>query len=69
MEYDDRDHALVRSQVDRLRWCELRYAEIKQAERQQKQIQEQRPKLEDELQTLQSTLKQQTVEQEELTDA
>ncbi len=44
--YDERDHALVRSQVDRLRWSEIKYAEIKQAERRLIQIQAQRPQIE-----------------------
>ncbi len=52
MAYDDRNHALVRSQVDRLRWSELKHAEIKQAERRLKQIQAQCPQLETELQAL-----------------
>ena len=53
MAYDDRNHALLRSQVDRLRWSELKYAEIKQAERRIKQIQTQRPQLNTELASLQ----------------
>jgi DNA repair protein SbcC/Rad50 len=51
--YDDRNHALVRSQVERLRWSELKYAEIRQAERRLKQIQAQRPELETQLKALQ----------------
>ncbi|MEL6940892.1 MAG: SbcC/MukB-like Walker B domain-containing protein, partial [Cyanobacteria bacterium J06598_1] len=50
MAYDDRDHALVRSQVDRLRWSEIKRAEIKKAERQLAQIREQQPELEDKIQ-------------------
>ncbi|MEM1308287.1 MAG: SMC family ATPase, partial [Cyanobacteria bacterium P01_H01_bin.153] len=33
LSYDERDHALARGQVDRLRWAEIRRAEIRQAER------------------------------------
>ena len=44
--YDERDHALVRGQVDRLRWAEVRQAEIRQAERQQTQLRQQQPQLE-----------------------
>ncbi|MEL7351278.1 MAG: AAA family ATPase [Cyanobacteria bacterium P01_A01_bin.116] len=54
MNYDDRNHALLRSQVDRLRWSELKYAEIKQAERQLKQLLIEQPKLEDTLAALQA---------------
>ena len=41
--YDERDHALVRGQVDRLRWAELKQAEITQAERKHTHLLEQRP--------------------------
>jgi len=53
MAYDDRNHALLRSQVDRLRWSELKHAEVKQAERRLDHIQTQRPQLESALATLQ----------------
>lgn len=43
LNYDERDHALLRGQVDRLRWAEIRQAEIRQAERKQSQLREQRP--------------------------
>ena len=54
--YDDRNHALVRSQVDRWRWSELKYAEIKQAERRLSHIQAQRPALEADLRVLQTAI-------------
>ena len=54
--YDDRNHALVRSQVDRWRWSELKYTEIKQAERRLSHIQTQRPALEADLQALQTAI-------------
>ena len=41
--YDERDHALARGQVDRLRWAEIKQAEIQQAQRKQAQLQAQRP--------------------------
>ena len=44
--YDERDHALVRSQVDRLRWSELKQAELKRAEKQLAQLQQKRPQIE-----------------------
>lgn len=50
--YDERDHALARGQVDRLRWAELRQAEIRQAERQQTQLLERQPQLEHAIATL-----------------
>ena len=50
--YDERDHALVRGQVDRLRWAEIRQAEIRQAERQQAQLLACQPQLEEAIATL-----------------
>jgi DNA repair protein SbcC/Rad50 len=44
--YDDRDHALVRGQVDRWRWAEAKSAELRQAQRKQMQLAEQQPQLE-----------------------
>ncbi|HEY9761030.1 MAG TPA: SMC family ATPase [Trichocoleus sp.] len=46
LNYDDRNHALVRGQVDRLRWAELRHAEIEQARRRQERLLRQQPELE-----------------------
>ena len=56
MNYDDRDHALVRSQVERLRWSELKHSEIRQAERRLVQIQAQRSQLEAELQSVRDVI-------------
>ena len=36
--YDDRDHALVRGQVDRLRWANIKHQEIQQARRRQRRL-------------------------------
>lgn len=58
--YDDRDHALVRSQVDRLRWSELKYAEIRQAERRLSSIHAQRPSLEADLKASQAAIAEST---------
>jgi len=44
--YDDRDHALVRGQVDRLRWAEIKQAEINQAQQQQRHLHKRRQTLE-----------------------
>jgi exonuclease SbcC len=54
--YDDRDHALVRSQVERLRWSELKHSEIRQAERRLGQIQAQRSQLEVEIQSVRGAI-------------
>jgi exonuclease SbcC len=54
--YDERDHALLRGQVDRLRWAEIRQAEIRQAERKQAQLQQQQPDLEVAIATLEAQI-------------
>ena len=56
MAYDDRDHALVRSQVERLRWSEIKHTEIKQAERRLTQIRAQRPQLQVSVQVAQAVI-------------
>ena len=56
IEYDDRDHALVRSQIERLRWSELKYAEIKQAEHRLNKIRVQMPQVASRLQESHSAL-------------
>jgi DNA repair protein SbcC/Rad50 len=38
LDYDDKDHALARGQVDQWRWAEIKQAELKQAQRRQQQI-------------------------------
>ncbi|ASC71984.1 putative DNA double-strand break repair Rad50 ATPase [Halomicronema hongdechloris C2206] len=44
--YDERDHALARGQVDRLRWAEIKQAEIKQAQQKHRHLQGRRQALE-----------------------
>ncbi|XQQ06994.1 MAG: AAA family ATPase [Leptolyngbya sp. IPPAS B-1204] len=56
LNYDDRDHALVRGQVDRWRWAEIKQAEIRQAQRKQAQLAEQQPQLEATIAELQQQL-------------
>ncbi|HHP7245361.1 MAG TPA: AAA family ATPase, partial [Elainellaceae cyanobacterium] len=46
LNYDDKTHALVRGEVERWRWAEIKQAEVKQAQRRYNRIQEQRPQLE-----------------------
>lgn len=49
LDYDDRNHALVRGQVERLRWAELKQAELHQAQRRLDQLAAARPALDDAL--------------------
>ena len=45
LNYDDKNHALARGQVDRYRWAEIKQAEIKQAHRRQAQVEQRLPAL------------------------
>jgi DNA repair protein SbcC/Rad50 len=65
LNYDERNHALVRGDVDRWRWADIKHAELKQAQRQQWQITEQLPKLHAEMTELHIQLNQQTAESTE----
>ncbi|PSB11826.1 ATP-binding cassette family protein [filamentous cyanobacterium CCP2] len=56
LDYDDKNHALARGEVDRWRWAEIKHAEIKQAQRRQAQIAEQKPELERTIATLKQEL-------------
>jgi len=52
--YDDRDHALVRGQVNRLRWADLKHHELSQARRRQRRLQQQRQQFSDRLAALEA---------------
>jgi exonuclease SbcC len=58
LQYDDKNHALARGQVDRWRWAEIRQAEIHNAHHRQTQLAEQRPRLEAQQAQLQQQLDQ-----------
>ncbi|UZQ53975.1 AAA family ATPase [Trichothermofontia sichuanensis B231] len=46
MNYDDRNHALARGEVERWRWAEIKQAELQQAQRRHSQIAARKPVLE-----------------------
>ncbi|MGB3310766.1 MAG: SMC family ATPase [Nodosilinea sp.] len=56
--YDDRDHALVRGQVDRLRWAEIKHRDLVQGQRRQRQLTQRQQQLEAELGQLETDLAQ-----------
>jgi exonuclease SbcC len=58
LDYDERDHALARGEVDRWRWAEIKHAEIRQAQRKQAQIAQQLPQLQSQITQLQTVLTQ-----------
>ncbi|MDX2099306.1 MAG: exonuclease subunit SbcC [Leptolyngbyaceae cyanobacterium bins.59] len=54
--YDERTHALVRGEVERWRWAEIKQAEIKQAQRRLAQIEAKRPDLQAQIDHLQTQM-------------
>lgn len=56
LNYDEKDHALARGQVDRWRWADIRHAEIKTAQKRQAAIARQIPELEAHIADLQADL-------------
>lgn len=54
--YDERNHALARGQVDRLRWAEIKQAEVRQAQRRLEQLASRRPELEAEIVDLETQI-------------
>jgi exonuclease SbcC len=54
--FDDRDLALARGEVERLRRSEMQWHELQQARQQQRRLQEARPTLEEELREIQTYL-------------
>ncbi|MCL6433470.1 MAG: AAA family ATPase [Leptolyngbyaceae cyanobacterium HOT.MB2.61] len=62
LNYDEKNHALARGEVDRWRWAEIRQAEIKQAQRRQNQIAQRQPELKSQLAELQHQLNQLSAE-------
>ncbi|MDY6939563.1 MAG: exonuclease subunit SbcC [Cyanobacteriota bacterium] len=45
LDYDEKNHALARGAVDRLRWAQIKDAELRSARKRQAQIDERRPEL------------------------
>jgi len=58
LNYDEKDHALVKGQVNRWRWAEIKLTEIKAALKRQKQINTQRPELEVQIAQLNHSIEQ-----------
>ena len=54
--YDEKTHALVRGEVNNLRWAEIKQAKIEDAKKRQAKLDRQKPQLLKEINTLQTTL-------------
>ncbi len=58
LNYDDQTHALVRGEVNSLRWAEIKQAKIEDAKKRQVKLDEQKPRLQQEISELQTSLEQ-----------
>ncbi len=58
LNYDEKNHALARGEVDRWRWAEIKQAEIKQVQQRQAQIDAQMPELLEKIADLQAQMQQ-----------
>lgn len=56
--YDERDHALVRNQVEKLRWAEFKQVELNQAKQRLERLSAEKPEVEKTLAKLRSQLEQ-----------
>jgi DNA repair protein SbcC/Rad50 len=56
--YDERDHALARGQVDRLRWAEIKHHELAQARQRRRQLRQQLQPLKGEIAQVEAALAQ-----------
>jgi exonuclease SbcC len=57
LNYNEQDHVLARSEVERLRWAEIQQAKIKDAKKKQTQLSTRKPQIEASIQELQSQIK------------
>jgi exonuclease SbcC len=64
LNYNEQDHALARSEVERWRWAEIKQGQIKDALKRQAQIAARKPELEDTLAQLQINIKQEQTDSE-----
>lgn len=59
LNYNEQDHALARSEVERWRWAEIRQGQIKDAQRRQAQIAARQPEIKAQIATMQTRIEQQ----------
>ena len=58
LNYDEKNHALARNEVDRWRWAEIKQAQIKDAQRRQAQLGARKPELVAKIDTIQQQIEQ-----------
>jgi len=59
LNYNEQDHALARSEIERWRWAEIRQGQIKDAQKRQAQIAARKPEIEAQIADLQAQIAQQ----------
>ncbi len=64
LNYNEQDHALARSEVERWRWAEIRQGQIKEANKRKAQIEARKPELEGQIAQLQTRMKQEAIDSE-----
>ncbi len=62
LDYDDRNHAIARGEVERWRWAHIKQSELRQAQQRRAKLDQQRPQLQDQYQALQTQLEQLTTQ-------
>jgi DNA repair protein SbcC/Rad50 len=64
LNYNEKDHALARNEVERWRWAEIKQAQIKDATKNQARLQQRKPELETQIADLGSRITREAVESE-----
>lgn len=64
LNYNEQDHALTRSEIERWRWAEIRQAQIKDAQKRQAQIAARQPEIAAQIEDLRTKINQQQVDSE-----
>jgi len=62
LNYNEQDHALARSEVERWRWAEIKQGQIKDALKRKAQIEARRPEIQTQISQLQSSINQYTID-------
>jgi len=62
LNYNEQDHALARSEVERWRWAEIRQGQIKDAQKRQAQIAARQPEIRARIDSLQTQIEQQHID-------
>lgn len=64
LNYNEQDHALARSEIERWRWAEIRHGQIKDAQKRQAQIAARQPEIEAQIDSLHVQIEQQQTDSE-----